>query len=348
MQAFLFMSGRSGAGSGAIGSRGRRPGGRGEIWRGVSPPANSAAIRRHSVRVSGVPLTWTDRLGSGALRHLELPGRGAGRGAGRDVGLEWRVISRAGMLRFCRMAEGARGAPWRKGLLKLALTVALTVQSPALAGHNYLTEVPGLAVIEDQVIRPDGGSARLLIARIDPGRMLARVVHAGSDSRHLPGLDGRKASGDGTLAPHGDDGSPAWRVLINASYFDENEKSLMLLRDRSREFTGFRKGRGAVFSCTEGRCSIQHARDFDPAAEYDIAVQSTPWVLASTRATEGVKNPREVDPGQGWLSRRTARFSPSRPSPSSGEGFPSIRCVTTSPAPTRPGISCSTAARPPR
>jgi hypothetical protein len=193
------------------------------------------------------------------------------------------------------MAEGARDASWRKGLLKVALTVALTVQSPALAGHNYLTEVPGLAVMEDQVIRPDGGSARLLIARIDPGRMLARVVHAGSDSRHLPGLDGRKASGDGTVAPHGDDGSPAWRVLINASYFDENEKSLMLLRDRSREFTGFRKGRGAVFSCTEGRCSIQHARDFDPAAEYDIAVQSTPRVLASARATEGVKNPREVD-----------------------------------------------------
>jgi hypothetical protein len=177
---------------------------------------------------------------------------------------------------------------WFKSVLKAALTIAFTIQSPALAGLNYLAEVPGLAVIDDQVIRPDGVSVRLLIARIDPDRMFPEVLHAGPDGHTL------RAERLDTAHPPSAARTP-WQVIINASYFDEYDLPIFMLRDRSRQYAQFRKGRGAVFSCRDKHCSIRHARDFDPRQDYDIVVQSTPRILASGKATEGVKNSGEID-----------------------------------------------------
>ncbi|WP_207477111.1 phosphodiester glycosidase family protein [Arenibaculum pallidiluteum] len=162
--------------------------------------------------------------------------------------------------------------PRAAGFTRLALAALLGVPCPA--GAEVVSRAPGIEVVRETIPRADGGTAELLLARISPGRILARV------------------SGPGEV---GEDVGTAWSVTINGSYFDAQRRPVYLLRAGEREIAPLRRGGNAVFWCAGGRCAIQRSTVFDPRAQRDLAVQSSPRLLAGGRPTVGVRGAEVVD-----------------------------------------------------
>ena len=131
----------------------------------------------------------------------------------------------------------------------------------------------GLTIFEDEVERADGGTGKILVARIDPEKMTLRVI-AGNDP---PPADA------------------SWSVTINGSFFDEHGAPLYHLREGDRVLAPFRRGTNAVFWCRDGRCAIQHSSKFAVEQTYDLAVQSAPRLMEQGKPTNGVRGADVVD-----------------------------------------------------
>jgi uncharacterized protein YigE (DUF2233 family) len=144
----------------------------------------------------------------------------------------------------------------------------------ALGPVSSLIRAPGLAVDSVGVSRPGQLlNGRLLVARFDPAGVAMRVASS---------LPARAAQ-------------EAWRLTVNASFFDPQGRPIRLLQEGGARLAPFRGGTSAVFWCLNGDCQVTHARDYADGRPVDIAVESTPRILANGAPTSGVRDPSAVD-----------------------------------------------------
>ena len=153
------------------------------------------------------------------------------------------------------------------------LLLTFAWHSGSFAKPRVLDRDNGLTIFESEVDRSDGGTGKILVARIEPDKTTLRVV-TGNDA---PPVDA------------------SWSVTINGSFFDERGTPLYHLREGDRVLAPFRKGTNAVFWCRNGRCAIQHSSKFAADQTYDLAVQSAPRLMEQGKPTKGVRGADVVD-----------------------------------------------------
>lgn len=176
-----------------------------------------------------------------------------------------------GRRRFVAAGLSALGAV--QGVIRPRQAAA---QAPAHIGQaDRVLAADGLTVDALTVDRPDEiFSGRMMVARFLPQGTVPMVT------THAPDLTPSRE---------------AWRLTVNASFFDPQDRPVRLLQEGDNEISRFRGGTSAVFWCREANCAITHARDYNPARPVDIAVESTPRVIADGQATSGVRDPDAVD-----------------------------------------------------
>ncbi|MEQ9811436.1 MAG: phosphodiester glycosidase family protein [Azospirillaceae bacterium] len=142
----------------------------------------------------------------------------------------------------------------------------------AVAGSELLIDRVDLRVERLELARGGGsGEIGMLTALIDPAAASLGVADRPL-SAEMPPAD-------------------RWEVRIDASFFDEFDRPIRLIRDRAVSLGSYRSDSSAVFWCVAGSCRITPSRQWDPATDADLAVQATPRLIADGAATQGVRNP---------------------------------------------------------
>ena len=199
-------------------------------------------------------------------------------------------------------------AGWLATILLLCAILACVVPATRPLAAEVLASAPGLDVMEENVRRPDGGSARLLVARMASGSFLASA--AGMRDA-LPGS--------------------GWSVLVNGGYFERSGRPTHGLADGDRQVSKFTRS-GGVLRCRDGACWIVAATRFDEKTPFDLAVQSTPRLLAGGVPVAGIRQPSVVDGRAGVAIDGRGRLLvfATGPRPDTGLSFDQVREIMSS------------------